>query len=78
MLVIDPEVCIDCGLCIPDCPINAIKADTEPDMAFWVEHNQTYSQLWARITKPKAPPADAKQWEETPDKLRDHFSKNRG
>ena len=42
MLVIHPDECIDCGVCEPECPVDAIKPDTEPDMEKWVEFNRKY------------------------------------
>ena len=39
MLAIKPDECIDCGVCEPECPIDAIKADTEEGASNWVEHN---------------------------------------
>lgn len=78
MLVIDPEVCIDCGVCVPDCPIDAIQPDTNPNMAFWVEQNQKYAHMWPKITTPKAPPSDAQSWEKVANKFRDHFSEKSG
>jgi ferredoxin len=32
MLVIHPDECIDCGVCEPECPVDAIKPDTEPGL----------------------------------------------
>jgi len=46
MLVIHPDECIDCGVCEPECPADAIRPDTEPDMEKWVEFNRKYSELW--------------------------------
>jgi len=40
MLVIHPDECIDCGVCDPECPADAIRPDTEPDMEKWVEFNK--------------------------------------
>ena len=40
MLVIHPDECIDCGVCEPECPADAIRPDTEPDMEKWVEFNR--------------------------------------
>ena len=37
MLVIHPDECIDCGVCEPECPADAIRPDTEPDMEKWVD-----------------------------------------
>lgn len=76
MLVIDPDVCIDCGLCVKDCPINAISPDTIEGAARWVELNRKYSKQWPNITKKGIPPADADQWHGVPDKLLNHFSPN--
>lgn len=77
MLVIDPEQCIDCGVCEPECPIGAIKPDTMQDSEKWVEHNQKYAKLWPNITTKKAPPADHKEWEDVPNKL-EYFDPNPG
>ena len=51
MLAIKPDECIDCGVCEPECPIDAIKSDTEEGASNWVEHNTKYSDLWPNITK---------------------------
>ena len=49
MLVIKPDECIDCGVCEPECPVDAIKADTEPGSEKCVEVNKKYSELWPNI-----------------------------
>lgn len=74
MLVINPEECIDCGVCIPECPIDAIVPDTVPGIEKWVEVNAHYASLWPNITKQKPPLKDADAWATVPDKFRDHFS----
>lgn len=79
MLVIHPDECIDCGVCEPECPIEAIKPDTEGDMAEkWVEFNREYSEAWPNITRKRDAPADAGEWETVANKLADHFSANPG
>ena len=60
MLYIHPEECIDCGVCEPECPIDAILPDTEGDLSKWVEHNRIYSELWPNITRMIAAPPDAR------------------
>ncbi|MDF1796107.1 MAG: ferredoxin family protein [Coxiellaceae bacterium] len=72
MLVIDPEECIDCNLCVPECPIDAILAedDLSDEQAPYLELNERLSQKWPVITIRKDPPADAKQWDDVPDKLK--------
>jgi ferredoxin len=74
MLVISPEECIDCGVCEPECPVEAILPDTEGDLDKWVEINRQYSELWPNITKKGEPPADADDWRDVPDKFEKHFS----
>ncbi len=49
MLVINPEECIDCGVCEPECPIEAIKPDTIPNGEHWVELNGKYAKLWPNL-----------------------------
>ena len=59
MLVIHPDECIDCGVCEPECPADAIRPDTEPEAEKWVEFNRKYSELWPVIISQKEPLADA-------------------
>ena len=70
-LVIDPEECIDCSLCEPECPIDAIfdEDDVPDDQKQFVALNAELSQIWPVITEQKDAPADAKEWEGVPDKL---------
>ncbi len=74
MLVINPEECIDCGACEPECPAEAIMPDTAPDAAKWVEFNRKYSAQWPNIRKQGFVPDDADDWIEVEDKLEQHFS----
>ncbi len=70
-LAISPIDCIDCGLCEPECPANAIfQEDAVPasQIAF-VELNAELAKVWPNITSVKAAPADADQWNGIPDKL---------
>ena len=53
MLVIHPDECIDCGVCEPECPIDAIHSDTEDGMEKWAEINRKYSEIWPVITEKK-------------------------
>ncbi len=56
MLVIHPDECIDCGVCEPECPVEAIKPDTEPGLEKWLSLNAEYSKVWPNITAKKEPP----------------------
>ena len=70
-LVIDPDECIDCTLCEPECPIDAIVSedDLPPDQEKFLQLNEELSQQWPVITQRKDPPADADEWDGKPDKL---------
>ena len=70
-LVIDPEECIDCSLCEPECPINAIYAedDLPEGQMNYMELNAELTQIWPVITEKKDGPPDAAEWENKPDKL---------
>jgi len=73
MLVIDPEECIDCTLCEPECPVDAIVADDEiPEgQEQFLKLNEDLSQDWPVITEIGDVPADADEWKEKSDKLQD-------
>jgi ferredoxin len=76
MLVIHPDECIDCGVCEPECPADAIKPDSEPDAENWVEMNRQYAQSWPNITRKKPAPADADAWKGVADKFQKFFDPN--
>ena len=78
MLVISPDECIDCGVCEPECPAEAIFSDTDPKAEKWQELNREYAAKWPNITRKKAPPADADAWKDTPDKFPQYFSEKPG
>ncbi|MFQ5936524.1 MAG: ferredoxin FdxA [Acidiferrobacterales bacterium] len=71
MLVIDPDECIDCTLCVPECPVDAIYAedDLPEDQTEFLQLNADLSQTWPVITEMKPAPSDAKEWEDKKDKL---------
>ena len=70
MLVIDPEECIDCSLCEPECPVTAIYAEDElpEDQLEFYELNVELSQIWPVISVMKPAPPDAADWEEVKEK----------
>ncbi len=71
-LVIDPDECIDCTLCEPECPITAIfpEDDLPEGQEAFLELNAELAKDWPTITLRKDGPEDAKQWEDKPDKLK--------
>jgi ferredoxin len=78
MLVIHPDECIDCGVCEPECPAEAIKPDTEPGLEQWLTLNTEYAKVWPNITAKKEPPPDAKDMDGVPDKFAQFFSPDPG
>jgi ferredoxin len=66
MLVIDPEVCIDCGLCIPECPVHAIYAEDELPQPYeeWLQKNADLASTGENITEKKDPLPNARTLEE--------------
>ncbi len=71
MLVIDPDECIDCTLCEPECPVEAIKSedDLTDDEQSILALNADLAKSWPVINEMKDAPADADDWKDTPDKL---------
>ena len=70
-LAIDPAICIDCALCVPECPAEAIIQDTEltEEQKPYLAINAELSQQWPNITEVIAPPEDADSWNRVTDKL---------
>ena len=69
-LVINPEECIDCAMCEPECPVDAILSedDLPEDQTEFLEINEELSTQWPVLTVRKDPPDDAAEWEEVKDK----------
>ncbi|MBI2566554.1 MAG: ferredoxin family protein [Candidatus Schekmanbacteria bacterium] len=79
MLAINPEECIDCGACVPECPVDAIFDEQELP-AKWSEYkelNDKYSREWPNITEKKDALPDADEFKDRVNK-RSHFSPNPG
>ena len=70
-LAINPDECIDCAVCVPECPANAIVADTDiaEDQRHFIALNAELSKTWPAITRQKEPLPDAKEWDGKPNKL---------
>ena len=65
-LVIDPDECIDCAVCIPECPVNAIVAeeDLPADQTPFIAINAEWAPQWPVIAKSQPPLPDAEQWKD--------------
>jgi len=70
-LVINPDECIDCGLCEPECPVNAIFEENElpEDQKQYIQINAELSRNWPNINKKKDALPDAEKWDGVPNKL---------
>ena len=78
MLVIHPDECIDCGVCEPECPVDAIRPDTEPGLDQWLSVNAEYANKWPNITIKREPPPDASEYENADGKFEKYFSAEPG
>lgn len=70
MLVINPDECIDCGVCEPECPIDAIEPMDEGPL---VDFNREWSNKWPNITKGKGPLPDHEKYTNESDKIKKYF-----
>ena len=69
MLVINPDECIDCGVCEPECPVEAIQPESKDNLT-WVETNRKFANLWPSITKKKPPLDYAEEYKNMPNKAK--------
>ena len=77
MLVIHPDECIDCGVCEPECPADAIDSVASE---FWEDFNRKWAEQWPNITEKRDGdvPEDAAEWKDVENKLEEHFSEKPG
>jgi ferredoxin len=71
-LVINPDECIDCGLCAPECPVSAIESDhalSEEQRRQYLPLNRELAQAWPNIGEIKPPLPDAEKWANVESKL---------
>lgn len=71
-LVIDPDECIDCTLCVAECPVEAIYADDDvpSDQKQFIKLNAELARVWKPITARKSPLPDADEWAGVTDKAK--------
>lgn len=78
-LVIHPDECIDCGVCEPECPADAIKPDSDDEAdGKWLKINTEYSKVWPNITVKGTPPEDADALNGEKGKFEKYFSEKPG
>ena len=77
MLVIHPDECIDCGVCEPECPVDAIVQGEEDNP--WYELNNKWANEWPNISQKREEdiPADAEKWKDVKNKI-EYFSEKPG
>ncbi|MEM9355699.1 MAG: ferredoxin FdxA [Pseudomonadota bacterium] len=78
MLVIHPDECIDCGVCEPECPVEAIQPDTESGVEKWLEVARKFSDEWPNITAKKDQLPEADEFRDVKDKYEKYFSDQPG
>ena len=74
MLVIHPDECIDCGVCEPECPVDAIVPDSDAKADAFLELNREYSEKWPNITRNKDPLPGADEAKDRAGKFENEFS----
>ncbi|MGI6246466.1 MAG: ferredoxin FdxA [Pseudochelatococcus sp.] len=78
MLVIHPDECIDCGVCEPECPAEAISPDTEPGLEKWLKINADYARVWPNLTQKRDALPEAAEFDGVLNKFEQHFSPEPG
>lgn len=78
MLVINPDECIDCGVCEPECPAEAILPDTDEAAEKWLELNREYSLQWPNLARKIDALPGADEMKGVPDKFAQFFSAKPG
>jgi ferredoxin len=71
-LAINPDECIDCALCEPECPVNAIYSEDDLPAKYqpFIALNKELAEKWPVINRIKEAPADADAWANVEDKLK--------
>ena len=80
-LAINPDECIDCGVCEPECPVDAIVPDNTlkgTELDFWMKVNTDMSLKWPNITEKKDPLPEAEEFTDVPNKYHEYFSDKPG
>lgn len=78
MLVIHPDECIDCGVCEPECPIEAIVPDMDAKAEQLLEVNRQYAEIWPNITQSKPALPEAEEFKDKDNKYEEFFSESPG
>ncbi len=77
MLVINPDECIDCGVCEPECPVEAIRPESD-DLLKWVEVARAHAPNWPNLTVKKPELPDAEEFKGKEGKFEQFFSDKPG
>ena len=77
-IVIHPDECIDCGVCEPECPVDAIQSDSDPGADKWLEYNKEMSEIWPNITMKIDPLPNYEEHTDEENKFEKYGSKEPG
>jgi ferredoxin len=75
MLVINPDECIDCGVCEPECPVDAIISDFQDPDKKWYNINYEFSNTWPNTTEKIDALPEAEEFKGVSNKYEKYFSK---
>ena len=78
MLVINPDECIDCGVCEPECPAEAILPDSDSIAEKWLDLNAKQANIWPNLTEKKEPASDAEEYQGVENKYEKFYSEKPG
>ncbi|MGU9961488.1 MAG: ferredoxin FdxA [Candidatus Puniceispirillales bacterium WSBS_2018_MAG_OTU23] len=78
MLVIHPDECIDCGVCEPECPPEAILPDTDAGAEDWLKLNTDMAAVWPNIIRKIDAPIDADDFKNRSGKFAEFFTPKPG
>jgi ferredoxin len=73
MVAIDPDICIDCGVCIAECPIGAISEEKE-ELVEWVEKARRFTSIWPQIKHKKPALAEAEKYHDEKNKYQKYMA----
>ncbi len=77
MLIINPDECIDCGVCEPECPVEAIRPESD-ELLKWAELARAHAAAWPNLTRKKSAPPDADEFRGKEGKFEAFFSDKPG
>ena len=78
ILVIHPDECIDCRVCEPECPVDAISDDSDESSKKWIDVNRKYAEKFGQILIKWGNHSMQRRLEGVEEKFKNHFSEKPG